>query len=96
MPISLDKLEEANRPLVERIAEFLARDPQNGYSEIEIFGNLEGFGNYAALYLLLDRQAGTRKIEPYKKALEELLTKGVVTRHSYNGVDYYAARNSSF
>lgn len=82
MPIPRKRLEEVERPLDERILEFLAGRPDDAFSEVEIFAALEGYPLEEAQLLLAmwSKARRIRLIAPYRDTLSGLEEQGLIDR----------------
>jgi hypothetical protein len=87
MPIPKRVLQEASRPLAERVLEFLQRDPDSGYSLAEIVAEFEGTDEGLASMMLAFR---TQLVEGYAAALDALVRDGKVLQVVHQGNTYYA------
>jgi hypothetical protein len=93
MPIPVAQLQEANRPLRERILDFLRKNPGQAYSVPEILAGLEGWSEMgsALAVLLLFKEPGPAV--PIKDALTTLEAEGLVHSAKQLNVPYYAIRS---
>ncbi len=92
MPIPIEKLDEAQRPLPVRILDFLARSPEQAHSLWEIRIGVEDIAAEAAAMLaVFIRQDQREKVlEPYRQALAKLCNEGQVRAAKYQGIQYFA------
>jgi hypothetical protein len=91
MPIPVQKLKEARRPMVDRVREFLARDPSHAFSTMEVLAGVQGDDRETALLkiALLEPADFKASVGPIEGALAELLQKGAVEAAEYEGLTYY-------
>ncbi len=92
MPVPVEKLVEAQRPLDERILDFLRNDPTQAYTLGEIQAAVEGWQTemvaLAALFVGRERYAAA--LEPYRRALRALHQAGRVQAAEVQGVQHFA------
>jgi hypothetical protein len=93
MPIPVAQLKEANRPLRERILEFLEKNPSQAYTAAEVLIGLEGWSEMAAALaiLLLRKQGGA--LGEVREVLTTLEAEGLVQSAQHLDVPYYAIRS---
>ena len=95
MSINLRRAREAQRPLFERIVEFLSVHDEEGYSLFEIIAGVEGYDEVLASYsVLLVEKAMTGVSdthEKYRQAIEVLRAAGRIEEVEREGVHYYCS-----
>jgi hypothetical protein len=94
MPIPREELEKAQKPMKERVLEFLCANATNAYHAVEIFAAVEGYPDAQAVTVMLslvDEQGRKALIAPFGRALAELEGEHAIICAKRGGVDYYAA-----
>jgi len=93
MPIAITELEEASQPLPDRIVVFLGKNRDKAYTDLEIFGGVEGYDQMslqmATIFWTPEEKA--RALAPLRAALADLLRRGLIQRGKRRGEDYWAA-----
>ena len=92
MPIPIQKLNEAIRPLDERIVEFLQRNSGQAYNLFELYATLEGFDAQGLrMKYFLDPQNGAirARVGSYVQTLIALCRDGKVVEAQHQGETYY-------
>ncbi len=100
MPIALDKIEEARRPLEDRIFRFLAGRAGDGqaYSVADIYAGVENVSldtaSLIVAFWLAARASGRSQAphEHWRAALLELVDQKRLARGDVNGVEYFWAQ----
>jgi Fe2+ or Zn2+ uptake regulation protein len=94
MPIPVAVLDQAARPLRERVLDVLSKDPSQAYSAVEIYGRLQGLTETAlAVLAILTLAAKTSAgLSPVEETLRALEADGLVRSAVHNNVTYYAIR----
>lgn len=92
MPIPADKLRDAQRPLSERIVEFLSAHPESAFSFYEIVASIEGYDDVddAALALVAQGAGPGAMRTLYIGALKQLLASEAIAGAKVKGDVYYA------
>lgn len=94
MPVPVATLQDAARPLTDRVYEFLAQRPDQGFSLPEIIQGTEHMGESAfalAWAFMTEAQRGAL-LSPYEAALRELQANDRVVVLPYRGVDHFAVK----
>jgi hypothetical protein len=86
-------LQEARRPVRERVLEFLERNPDTAYSPGEIFVGLEGWSEMAAALALAIVTKEAPVLVPVADALRTLEAEGLIQSAQHFNVPYYAIRS---
>lgn len=97
MPIPIEKLKEKQRPLEDRILEFLGKDRSKAYSAFEIVAAIEGYAdeNGAILAIALGTEEQRDQVlRPVLTALIVLAKRGVVSQGVHQGIAYYGLVDS--
>lgn len=92
MPVSVEKLREAQKPLAERIMEFLRKNPGQGYNDIELYSAVEGADD-STIKLLVALSAPNERVRlltPLRGALDDLILRQQVIAYKYQGRDFYS------
>jgi len=95
MPVSLEQIKaEKGRALEERILEFLARDPAQAYTSVEIALGVHGLHRAAAAFFAAlvdkDKDELVAIVDPCQRALRELMDANRIVAHQYEGMTYFA------
>lgn len=92
MPIPRQKLEEALRPLRERVLGLLRDHPDEAYDLLELFGAIEGFerAKLEVMVYGMSESDVNRWTRPYVECLENLVAEQKVAKALYSGREYYA------
>ncbi len=94
MPIDIKLFEDATKPLVERIRDFLTANQHKAYTAFEIIAALEGFTDVptATFLIALQKSSGSKSQtwEKYVSALSELIARKEVREALVQGTTYYA------
>lgn len=93
MPISVELLEKAQRPLRDRVLEFLKQNPEQAYSVVEVYGGVEGQdSSTTAIFLLVfNAHERARVLRPIEEALQALVRENLVRAALHQSTMYYAA-----
>lgn len=97
MPVEVKTLQEAQRPLADRVLEFLKAGKGKAFTVAEVYAGVEGFSDSAiAMAALLAAATSPRDspFEQHRRALEELVARGDVASGEYRNQTYYYARSS--
>ena len=94
MPIDVKELVQAQRPLEERILEFLAANPDKAYSAYEVQAGVDRLdANMLRMLIALSQPAERDKILARTTAtLEKLLNANKVIKGEHHGQAYYAIK----
>jgi len=95
LPIDLQTLQDAQRPLKDRIAEFLAGNPGKAFNDYEVYAGIERFAPEAAAALALLVMVSERlpaRYEECRAALEALAAEGEIEKAVFRGASHYYAR----
>jgi hypothetical protein len=92
MPIPVDRLKQAQRPVRERILEFLSQHPDQAFTAAEIYVALEGLDEKTGPMTLvfMNSTQRSRLLQPLVVATEELIQSGKLTAAPVQGTTYYA------
>ena len=90
MPVPVKELKEFQRPLEDRILEFLESHPDKGFSLFEVVIACEGYADNLLMALALTYNEAL--VNQYKLALAGLQLGGHVDSATVRGTPYYAAR----
>ena len=91
MPVSVSEIENAARPLSERILALLQAQPEQAFSLIEIWASAEGLASYGYLaFLVLDEQRRSLALASVREALTTLEAEGRVRALEYKGQPHYS------
>jgi hypothetical protein len=102
MPVPIARLQEAQRPVKERVLEILQADPTQGFSVLDVYSAVAGGSApgsdpatsraFASLYLAVSSpEARAASLRPIQEALESLVAEGQVSKYPYQNEQYYAA-----
>jgi hypothetical protein len=96
MPIPIQMLRDARRPLTERILGFLSRDVSHAYTLTEIYMGVQGHDPKIGLLSLAIMEESDRRgaLKPFTEALAELEKAGKIEVGEFEGVSYYAFRQT--
>jgi hypothetical protein len=96
MPVEVTTLTLAQRPLAERILEFLRGSPGKAFDTYEVYAAMQGLTEQAALVGLLLATAASRGSDDpsteCRSTLEQLVADGKLARATYKGRPYYFVR----
>jgi hypothetical protein len=95
MPVDLHTLEHAQRPLRDRIVEFLSKNPGTAFNEYEVYAAVEGFTPESAAALALLVMVSNRRPAGYdecREALETLVAEGHIDAAQFQGSRQYYVR----
>jgi hypothetical protein len=94
MPIPIQKLHEAQRPLKERILAFLQEHSEEAFSPMEILAYLQGYDQTTIGVLMIGMNAERQAmlLAPIKKVLDEAVRSQVLQSASYQSAVYYGMR----
>lgn len=92
MPIPVNELKKAARPLKDRILEFLKADPAHAYAIDEILVGVEGVESDAAMWLITAPEACQRLIKRYVEALQALVTERKLAIGRVQDRQYFSIR----
>ncbi len=94
MPISVEELRKAKRPLDERIIEFLSKSPSSAYTLVELIKGVEGYegedDSSFALLMVMERTRPGGLQSRYEAAIKNLIASGAVEVAALRGTEYYA------
>lgn len=90
MPIDRNTFNEAQRPLEDRILEFLTENSANAYSLAEIVVEIEERDpQYISMALIVDKELYNK----YKDAFNALIKNGKIEQSGIRGSTYFAVKN---
>ena len=94
MPISIEELEAAQRPLADRIVERLGADPANAFSARDLFLALyfQNDLNARMIFALAALESQQAAMRPVVDALTSLTAAGMLRQADYNGTLYYTLK----
>ena len=92
MPIPVEELKRAARPLKERIVEFLSADPENAYAIDEILVGVEGVESEATMLLITAPAMVRRLISRYVDALQSLVKERKLVVARVRDTQYFSIR----
>jgi hypothetical protein len=94
MPIPVSTLDQVNRPLRDRVLEFLRKTPEQAYNATEIYGGVEGLSDsgLAAFMLLSFATKDSSILAPLLDTLTKLEQEGLIRSASHQNTTYYAIR----
>lgn len=96
MPKLVRELEELQRPLADRIFEFLQRDPAKAYTAVEIAASIEGGGDPSTValmrlaFIVVNPSDREQAVRPYVEQLAEMVKAKMVRSFDDNGTIYFA------
>jgi hypothetical protein len=93
VPIDVQQLDAAARPLADRILDLLQADPTKAFTLYEIIARVEGITEQSAVLILLAETAsgpGSTTAEKYAAALAGLEAQGQAKKAMLHGTTYYA------
>jgi hypothetical protein len=95
MPVDVTALRDAQRPLRDRIRDFLAARPGKAFDLYEVYAAVEGYREESVVLiaLVLAAKDGRMppKLEEYERALNELVQEGILEAGEYKARVYYHA-----
>lgn len=85
-------LKEAERPLEERVVDFLSKHSEQAFTLWEIYSALEGYDKQTASlgFFLMSEQQRQKALEPYVAVLDALLRQRRITAARYQSTQYFA------
>lgn len=97
MAVDVQTLTEAQRPLEERIVEFLEANPQTAFNAFDVYAALEGLSTEASAILglvYLTRRQPPPGFADCKEKLEALAKQGRIVAAEYRGTRHFHARTT--
>jgi len=89
MPISIAKLEAAQRPLSDQIFQFLQERSDKAFTLVEIYSELNSMDLQVVTVISLFSPKPSETLERWKNAAEQLVDSGKLRRAMVGGVTYY-------